>query len=180
MTEPQIQLNNLILTEHPVWPAGIQSVVFYGTKFNFEEPLVFPDTVKSVHIDNCEMRSRLQLSDSVTSFHYGLMSADNFPEKFPAGLRVLSVRKFKGASLPEIPQTVEQIRLLRVHLETPFTRLPIYLNSLSLCQTNITEFEEFPIGLTSIRIEECRVQRLPRLNPECNLRLIDSEVKKRD
>jgi hypothetical protein len=180
MVEPQIQLNNLTLTEHPVWPPGLKSVVLYGTEFAFDGPLNLPEGITSFTIDNCKIRAPLVLPESITTFHYGLMPAENFPQTFPQALRILTLRKFKAPAIPELPASVEQLRLTRVHLETPFTRLPIYLINLSLCQTNVTEFEEFPIGLLSLDIDECMVQRLPRLNNECHVNIVDSEIKRRN
>ena len=180
MVEPQIQYNNLTLTEHPVWPPGLKSIVLYGTEFAFDGPLRLPEGLRSLSIDNCKIQAPLVLPESLESFHYGLMPSENFPAVFPPALRTLMLRKFKAPAIPEIPASVERISLVRVHLETPFTRLPIYLTSLSLCQTNVTEFEEFPIGLLSLNIEECMVQRLPRLNNDCRVNIVDSEVKRRN
>lgn len=151
--------------------------------FRNEIPLVFPRTLKTLHLENCELKNLPPLPDTLERLLFNKVTLGNFPT-IPKSLVYLECNKTEVERIPELPDQLiflsftesqslkklpklpKSLTRLDIHHCEQIEELPILpenLVYLNFCNTNVKEIKHLPKTLECLKCSITPIERLPDL-----------------
>jgi hypothetical protein len=141
-------------------PSNAHALTFYDCMFA-TMPTTWPPFLTDLTLDTCHCDDPIQwtVPESLSCLKLGFQSL--CPARIPAGLQTLYLRKFRADRLPDLPQGLKNLILLRGRMSEFPAALPPSLEYLHLYQSGWRSLPPLPGTLRTVKLEEQYLDRYP-------------------